>query len=209
MFTFITDGPIICERCHGFFCSYGVMHSFVDADSLDTAVKEAYDGNLNKVTCPACGDSFTYESPLLIYSQNNKFAICSDFSDECLQNGSFNTIVSIGSMEDWKFRRCSFSMFGFEKLRIFKNNMDDTIIEQIKISHFPAYCKMEFDSEYIVYEKHNDKTLFFTHRDFTGKIIQTLSVPMSEYQNYNSFSAVGRWQQANREEVIKHMEVTK
>ncbi len=209
MFTFITDGPIICERCQGIFCSYSVMHSFVDADSLDNTVKEAYDGSLNKVTCPACGDSFTYESPLLIYSHKDKFAICSDFSDECLQNGSFDTIVSIGNMKDWRFRKCSFSMFGFEKLRIFKSNMDDTIIEQLKITHFPAYRNMEFDSDYIVYEKHDEETLFFTHRDFTGKIIQNLSVPTKEYHKFNSFSVVGRWQQANREEAIKYMEVTK
>lgn len=209
MFTFITDGPIICERCQSFFCSYGIMHSFVDADSLDISTKQAFDGTINRVTCPVCSDSFTYESPMIIYSHNDKFAICAHFYDEYICNGSFETLIAIAGMKDWKFRRCTFSMFAFEKLRIFKNKLDDTVIEQIKLTHFPQYRDMDLELEYIVYESHNDKELFFSKKDFTGKTIKNFSVPMTEYRKFDTFSTTGKWQWANREETIKITEVTK
>lgn len=209
MFTFITDGPIACEKCQSFFCSYSIMHSFVDADSLDTTTNEAYNSTLNMVTCPSCGDRFTYESPLIIYSHADKFAICADYSDEYISNGSFSTLVKIGGMVEWKFRKCKFSMFGFEKLRIFKNGLDDTIIEQIKLIHFPEYKNMDLDDEYIVYESHKKNEIFFSHKDFTGKTIKNVSVPMSEYTKFDSFCKYGIWQTADRNEAMKYMEVTK
>lgn len=210
MKSYVPDIQILCENCFKYFVSYTIIHTNIDADSRDDISKNAYTGIINRIRCPYCGTEFTYEIPLFVHSYLDKFIIASMYDDTYVNVASFPTAVKIAGISDWRFRRTEFTMDCSEKIRIFKSGLDDGKIELIKLKLFPEYANMKLDDEYITFDKSDGEYLFFSHRDFTDRILNEHKVLKSEYSLIRDTNIpCGNWVTIDREWAKKFMEDNK
>ena len=210
MDSYVPDGYIVCECCHTYFVSYTAMYPIVDADAKNSVTQSALDGNINRIFCPNCESTFTYESMFYIFSGNHKFAIVSHAGNTIPGVASFETACKISSATDWKFRVCSYTADCLEKMRIFRAKLDDTKIEKLKLMFFDSYKTMDLRDEYITFLSRDEDFLYFEHRTFTDKMIEEFKIPYHQYQTISAESVKpGTWVSINREWAIKSMEVQK
>ncbi len=186
---------------------YNHIVTYIDADDDTPDSMNAQSGIINRVRCPYCNTEFTYEIPLFIYSQANRYAIASAFDDEYVNVHSFELASKISGMSNWKLRRCTFTMNSAEKLRIFKSGLDDGKTELLKLYTFENYRNMKLADEYIVFDCFDGDNLFFSHRDFTDAVLNKYKVPISEYSLiYDTNIPCGKWVNIDRNWAIKFTE---
>ncbi len=203
MSSFVPDSHIVCEHCYKFFVAYKVMQMQIDADKRDEITSNAYKGTVNRITCPFCKSEFDYESPVYIYSHTNKFVITSHYPDTLVDVAKFPVAASIAGMGEWKFRKCEYFMDACEKMRIFKNGLDDAKILLLKLEFFEDYKNMDLDSEYITFDHLTDGKLSFTHRNFDGKIKKEYRIDISEYNKLTDIPVkTGDWVTLDRKWAI-------
>ena len=94
-------------------------------------------------------------------------------------------------------------------MRIFKDNLDDGIIEIIKLKHIVEYGEMNLLAEYITYENHDETNLYFSKRNDSDNILKTYTIPLQLYfEETKSISAshAGDWHKIDREWAITQTE---
>ncbi len=210
MIGYVTNNQILCENCYKYFVAYKNIRSQIDADDPVIRANLTFDDALNRLTCPFCKKEFTYETDLLIHSFKDKFAIYSSYTKVFAHVANFRVAAEICGMSDWNFRLCTYSYEAYEKLRIFTAGLDDAKITALKLKTFPKYKDMNIKAEYISFEYSDDTNLHFTHRDFTGKIIENYSLCKSDYDEMPDLSAEkGNWITLDKTWAIKRLEETK
>jgi len=204
---YVPDGNIACENCDRFFVSYTHIYARVNIDAKNELAKAAYNGMINRITCPYCNTEFTYEAPLFAHSYINKFAVISQFPDCYKDITSMHRAAKISGLDSWKLRNCRFAMDASEKIRIFSNGLNDGIVEIIKLKAFSDYSQMNLLDEYITFEGAINDCLVFTHRDYTDRIIEKYNVPKSMYNTEpDNFIPNGRWIKIDRNWAQKTLE---
>lgn len=207
---YVTDNQIVCENCYKLYVGFNHIINSIDIDDDTEDSKNAISGIINRVTCPYCDTEFTYEVPLFMFSQADKYGIISAFEDEYVNIHSFNLASKISGISEWKLRKCAFAMDSAEKVRIFKANLDDGKIELLKLSLFDKYRDMNLVDEYIVFDSLEGDNLFFSHRDFTDVVLDKYKVPISEYSLIcDTNIPCGNWINIDRSWAINFMEDTK
>lgn len=182
MATFIPDSSIRCENCHEVFYRYVEITNVIDTDRIGKFAIEAISGLVNRVVCPFCKAEFTFENPMIMYSNTSKIVCYTCYDVLPLNCRDFKLLAKITHCTDWSFRLCRFTMDASEKIRIFKDSLNDAAIEIIKLRNFPEYRNMILEDEYITYEKTNADMLCFTKRNDLDEIKDNLFVPISEYK---------------------------
>ena len=210
MSTYVTDNQIMCENCDKFFVAYAHIQTEFDLDIPHKEISDSYEENLNRITCPFCRQDFTYETDILFHSLANKFAVYCSCKKMFLNVASFKTAMKICGFDDWNFRVCTYSYEAFEKIRILKTGLNDAKINLLKLKYFPKYRDMNVKDEYISFESCDDTMLHFSHRDFTGKVSEKLSVPREEYNAIpDILTEKGNWVIIDKEWTINKLEELK
>ena len=210
MSNYIPDGHILCENCYKFFVSYTPLIFEIDADVKEDLMNDVQKGIINRVKCPYCNTEFTYEASVFIFSNCDKFVITSAYPDAFMNVGDFSLAAKISKMDGWRFRRCQFFMDAAEKIRIFRSGLDDAKINLLKLKCFENYKSMELDDQYITFEYIKDNLFFFTHRDFTDRVLKELYVEKCDYDAFE-FKPLktGDWITVDRDWTINYLEENK
>ena len=209
MATFIPDDCIHCENCHEFFYRFVHITNVIDADKNDELGKSAVSGLVNRVVCPFCNAEFTYENPLVVYSNTSKIVCYADYHVLPLVCRDFTLLTKITGCSDWNFRLCDFAMNASEKIRIFKDNLQDSIIEILKLNSLPEYRTMILEDEYITYDGKDDEKLYFSKRSDLDITLENYTIPLSEYNQLNDGKTqipTGNWLCIDRDWAIKNTE---
>lgn len=210
MSTYATDNQIMCENCDKFFVAYAHIQTEFDLDVPHKEISDSYEEKLNRITCPFCMQDFTYETDILFYSFINKFAVYCSCKKMFLEVANFRTAMKICGFDNWDFRVCTYSYEAFEKIRILTVGLDDAKINLLKAKKFPQYRNMNPKDEYISFESCDDTTLYFSHRDFTGKVLEKLSVCREDYNSTPDLQAEkGNWVILDKEWTINKLEELK
>ncbi len=207
MSVFLPDGEILCEECDEYFFKYAFVTNVFDLD----ADPKCADGLFNRIKCPRCDTEFTFETPILIFSNTKKLLISASVNNDGLINiTSLKRALEISKSTDWTLRRCSFAMDAGEKIRIFNLGLDDTKVELVKLKCFDNYRNMDLTDNYITFENIADNKLVFTYRDFKDNILETRWVSLEEYESMPHFEVPPQtWYTIDRDWAIDYMEETK
>jgi len=65
----------LCQDCDKFFQINRYMTNVINIDDDVDECIQLLSITLNSVKCPECGSSFSYEIPMLLFSNKHKFAI--------------------------------------------------------------------------------------------------------------------------------------
>ncbi len=207
MLQFVPDGLILCEVCYKHFIAYKNLYMRVDLDAKNEVTHSIKNHTFNKITCPYCHSEFTHENSVFYYSYLLKTVVVSQYPDEMLNVGSFPVAAKIAGMDNWNFRRCDFSIAACEKFRIFQNELDDCKMEILKVRAFPDYRKMDLTEEHICFESRIGKNLIFTHRDFTEKVLNEYTIPISQYDDIPCVKTpTGDWIVIDRDWALRFLE---
>jgi len=207
MSTYIPENGIHCERCHEIFYRYTYITDVIDADRKDKLSSDALKGNVNRVECPFCKTEFTYEGPLLLFSNTACAAALSACKFAPTEVGNFNLALKMSKATHWKLRKCIFAMFNCEKMRIFKSNLCDGKIEILKYMYFKEYRDMDFRDYYIVFQKHENNTLYFTKNDDVDNVLKEYTIDFEKYTNISDIDIpCGQWMTIDRDWAKKQLE---
>lgn len=185
MKTFIPDNYIICEECYRLFFSYVNIAYIIDADSYDSFARSIKTGRLNRVTCPYCKSEFTYETVLYIYSVKYSMAVIASHNTDPVSTERTPELFRLLGMSDYKFRVVPYASCAAEKIRIASEGLDDLKVELFKFRTFKDYKNMDPCDEYITFERIEDDSIIFSHRDFKDDILAEYRISMNEYLEYN------------------------
>jgi hypothetical protein len=204
---FLPDIEILCEECDEYFFKYEFINNIFD---LDADPKYA-DGLFNRIKCPRCDTEFTYETPILVFSNTKRLLICASVNNDGFINiNSLKRAFEISGSTDWTLRRCSFAMDAGEKIRIFNNGLDDGKVELVKLKCFDDYKNMDLTDNYITFENLRDNELVFTYRDFKDNILETRYISFEEYKTMPQTKVPPQtWYTIDRDWAINYMEETK
>lgn len=213
MATFIPNDCIRCENCYEYFYRYVHITNVIDTDKNDELSKSAATGLINRVVCPFCNAEFTYENPLVLFSNTSKIVCYAQHSVLPLASRDFTLITKITGCNDWSFRLCDFAMDASEKIRIFKDGLKDYVIEILKVNRFPEYKDMVLEDEYITYDGKDDSNLYFSKRSDLDIVLDKYTIPLSEYSRIeeavDAEIPTGKWLCIDRDWAINNTEETK
>ena len=204
--TLIPQEGIRCERCNKIFFRYAEICNLFDADS-ESDSSPLINGNINRIVCRYCKTEFTFETPVVVYSYIHKYFIFADCNIYHVPARKFSLSTSISGAKDWKFRVVAFAADASEKVRIFRDGLNDAAIELIKLKHIKEYRTLILEDEYITYEEITEKGIHFTKRDDCDKVLKNYYLPFSLYLkelNYNSIT--GDWTRIDRNWALKQTE---
>ncbi|MBE7049574.1 MAG: hypothetical protein E7394_02245 [Ruminococcaceae bacterium] len=192
----------ICQNCQKVFPVNEMMYSVINLDENAEKTREFDMFEINKVTCPKCKSSFTFELPLLICSKRLKVAIYVNSSPSPDKHYK-SKAIPIWLITDYKiFRKCLYYAEAVEKFRIFRDELNDKIIEYLKLCRFNNTDALPFDEINLLYSHNDGVNLYFDKIDFNNNIIKTYSIPMSDIKEISNEIKFNRshntWQTVNR-----------
>lgn len=205
---------ITCENdsCKRHFYKYIFFASIIDIDRGDEPADAVMNGGaVNRVKCPFCGCEFTYETPLMIFSQKYKIYTASTFDEQFIYTSAFENALRIAGETDLRLRLTQFAFEAAEKIRLAAFGLSDAKAEMFKLVRFENYKDMDTAYEYIVFDKLTDNTLIFTHRDYTDKILEVYEISYDEYKRFSpDVSGVRNacWLEIDKQWSIRRLEDT-
>lgn len=179
-----------------------MMDSVIDLDK-DIKYSESFEKfEINKVTCPKCKNSFTFELPLLVCSKKCKFAAYVN-SSPYPEKEFTSKEIPVWLISGYKsYRKCLYYAEIVEKFRIFRDGLDDKIIEYLKLCKFPDTDALPFDEINLLYSHNDNINLYFDKIDFNNNIINTYAVSKSIMEDIKSRIVFTEnkniWQMINR-----------
>ena len=192
----------ICQTCQKIFPVNDMMKCVLNLDE-DSNLIDLFDSfQINRVVCPKCGNGFTFEIPMLVYSNTFRFAIYINPSPTPDKHYCSKPVPT-WLINDYKhLRKCMYLAEAVEKYRIFRDGFNDKNIEYLKFCIFPDSNALPFDEINLLYSHCNEFNLYFNKIDFNNNIIDTYTVPKSKIhkimQNTFFYEDENNWQNINR-----------
>ncbi len=178
--SYVNAYDAICQSCG---LRFSIREKFSDTINLDIEgfeKKNFLNGSLNRVDCPFCGCNFTYEIPLIVFSEDIGFAY---LVQPTLRNDknyiSKNPPYRIFS-KDFEYRIVRYLAEAKEKYDIKISGLSDTAIEYIKLKSFPDTMAMPFDEINMLFSSYENGEYTFKQTDFNDKILNTYTINFSD-----------------------------
>ncbi len=212
MYEFYPENGITCEndKCKKHFYDYIFLKSIINFDEGGKDAKAILNGGtINRVTCPYCKCNFTYETPLLLFSQNHKIYAASTFDDDFIYTSNCENALKIAKSDDLNLRITDYAFEAAEKIRLAYFGIDDAKIEIFKLITFPKCKDMDKAFEYMVFDRVENDFLIFSHRDYTDKILKSFEILKSDFEKFDfDFKPpiTGKWAKTDNKWAIKQLE---
>ena len=165
----------VCQDCNSNFYINRQMINVINLDEDKDACVDFIKASVNRVTCPKCNANFTYEIPMLIFSCKDRFAIKVEpaFSPE---NSSEDFLPGFFNIFDFKYRKVSYYIEALEKVRAFKDGLDDRYIEYVKLRFFSDEDATPMDDVNLCYKASDNNNLYFEKLDYNGFLLKDFQV---------------------------------
>ena len=188
----------LCQDCDKFFQINRYMTNVINIDDdVDECIQLLYI-TLNIVKCPECGSSFSYEIPMLLFSNKHKFAIKVNPSLDSYETYNGDEPPIFLSHFKYKYREVTFQIEALEKVRIFMADLDDKLIEYIKLKTFKDEDATPLEDVNIVFESADNHCFFFAKMDSNNNIVAHYEVERNEYSDIKFSNELNKWQCINR-----------
>lgn len=191
---------IICESCEKRFFKHINVFTVANLDRIGSIVDGLLNETLNKVKCPLCKESFTFELPFVAYTLKRGYAILAlPSNNESFYISGKYDIYRIFRINLPKFRLVSYQCEVSEKIRIFESGLNDYMIEYIKYKHFDKKYFLDKRESILLFKEITEDSLVFEYRDFLGRVLEILTLSKSVYDNDVVFDEV---QLTDKNEII-------
>lgn len=169
----------ICQSCQKRIHIDKYITTVVNLDTLSFECELFYSGQLNRLKCPHCNASFTFETPMVIFSQIHKLA-CAVLPN--LDNDGESAIKKPPShiMRDFDFRIVRYQIEALEKFKIRQCNCLDYVIEYVKLLNFDDDTALPFNEKNLIFENKYDNKYSFIQTDFNNNILNSYEILCSE-----------------------------
>ena len=195
----------LCQDCDKFFQLNRYMTTVINIDEDVDECIQLLSVTLNCVKCPECGSAFSYEIPMLLFSNKHKFAIRVNPSLVAYEADSGDEPPVFLSQFQYKYREVTFQIEALEKVRIFMAGLDDKLIEYIKLKTFKDEDATPFEDVNIVFESADNHSFFFAKMDSNNNIIARYEVNRKEYDDICFDDCLNRWQCINRYTINRYI----
>jgi len=195
----------LCQDCDKIFQINRYMTNVINVDDDVEEYIKLLSLTLNCVKCPECGSVFSYEIPMLIFSNKHKFAIKVNPLRDSYESGSNDELPALLSKFNYKYREVTFQIEAVEKLRIFMADLDDKLIEYIKLKTFKDEDATPFEDVNIIFESTDKRCLHFAKMDSNNNIIARYEVEHKNYDNVKFNDEPNKWQYINRFTINKYI----
>ncbi len=196
----------LCQDCDKIFQINRYMTNVINIDEDVDECIQLLSVTLNCVKCPECGSAFTYEIPMLLFSNKYKFAVKVNPSLDSYEFGIDDEPPCFLSKFKYKYREVAFQIEALEKVRIFMADLDDKLIEYIKLKTFEDEDATPFEDVNIVFESADEHSFFFAKMDSNNNIIARYEVERKVYGDINFNSEFDKWQCINRYTINSYIE---
>jgi len=169
----------ICQDCSNVFNINETMVNVINLDEDDCLI-QFLTASLNKISCPYCDADFTYEIPMLIYSQKSGFALRVNPSVPSAPPSPDVKLPYFFKIFNLKYRQVTYHIEALEKVRIFKDGFDDKYIEFVKFNFFSDDDCTPMEDINLCYKSSDNEKLYFEKLDYNGKLIKEYEVLKSD-----------------------------
>ena len=152
----------LCQDCDKVFQINRYMTTVINIDEDVDECIQLLSTTLNCVKCPECGSVFSYEIPMLLFSNKHKFAIRVNPLLDSYEAYSGDEPPVFVSQFQYKYRDVAFQIEAVEKVRIFMAGLDDKMIEYIKLKNFKDEDATPFEEVNIVFESADNHHFYFS-----------------------------------------------
>lgn len=175
---------ITCPKC-------GMKQEFTLFPTINAAnqdMREKFlDGSLMTLTCSNCGFSGIVEYPLVYYDISEKFSLYFN-PDSLVQTADITHMIPSHMEKEFKLRRVYTQDDLREKIYIFRDKLDDRIIELVKdaILHEMEVKKEKIVPEALFYAEDRfgceGRSLIFVPRK-NKEYLEPIKIPFTTYEN--------------------------
>lgn len=172
----------VCGECGKDFINPFYVYNVTNTDYKSSITDKLMLNELNKVTCPKCKSTFTYERPFLAYSLKKGYAVFGVCKQDVrsLLSGK-QRLFEMMNIKNMKFRLADYLCEVAEKVCIFENGLDDISIEIVKNRHFSEKYFENNSDYYLMFKCIKDDNMIFEYINSTDDVLETHEIPMSEY----------------------------
>ncbi len=196
----VSANRCICQDCNYIFNINREMINVINIDEDKDVFLDFLTASLNRVTCPKCKANFTYEIPMLIFSSQERFAIKVDprFLPEDTSLKAY--LPSFFQIFDFRYRQVSYYIEALEKVRMFKDALDDRYIEYVKLKFFSDEDASPMDDVNLCYKASDNEKFYFEKLDYNGFLLKEFEVLKSDARSclFLDEPKCAIWQKINR-----------
>ncbi len=175
---------VICGECEKHFVKAFSIYNVTNTDYKSNIVNKLLTDRLNKVTCPFCHATFTYERPHLAYSLNKGYAIYAGCNTaETRYICGSKRLFEIFGINTMRFRLVDFLCEVAEKVRIFESGLDDISIEKLKAVNFGEEYFADKTFNILLFKCIENDNIVFEYCDSLGNVLETHNIPYEQYRS--------------------------
>lgn len=180
MASFVRAFSALCQQCNKRFQISGRFSTVINLDIEGFEKNNFEDGSLNRITCPLCKTEFTFETELIAFSFDMKFACIVDQNIDSKKADSLKSPPCILLPDDFTFRCVRYLDEAREKHRIIKHGCDDFVIEYIKLKCFKDEDALPFNEVSLVFDSKKENIYKFSKLNYNGKILENYVIVFND-----------------------------
>ena len=199
----IQVSDLICQSCLKRIPCNEYLTSIVNLDTISYECDYFYSGELNRVQCPHCKNTFTAEIPMMIFSESMKYAcVVMPNLEECGIDALKPPPLFL--VKDFELRAVRYQAEALEKFRIKSNLLDDAVIEYIKYIKFDDDDALPFSEKTLIFEKVDGDVYHIMQTDFNNNVMSRYQVKFPDFlipdfiRNYNKNLSNKKWHKTDR-----------
>ena len=172
----------ICDECGNCMNEPFRVYNVINTDYKSHIKDKLISDNINKVTCPKCHSTFTYEHQFLAFSHKKGYAVFGICQPEIrtLTCGR-NRIFEMMNIRNTRFRLVDFLCEVAEKIVIFESGLDDISIETVKHRNFSESYFADNSDKNLLFKGIDNDDMIFEYINCLDKVLETHRIPLSEY----------------------------
>lgn len=176
----------LCSECGNDFIKPFRVYNVTNTDYISSITTRLLTDKLNKVTCPRCNSTFTFELPHLAFSLNKGYAVYARYNQDIRSRLSGKChLFEMMNIDNMKFRLVDYLCEVAEKVAIFESGLDDISVEIVKHRHFPQKY-FENNSDYnLLFTGTDEEDMIFEFRNHIDTVLETHRIPLSEYIDFS------------------------
>ncbi len=174
----------ICQNCEEVFILNKYMINVINLDDGSDDTLKFLSCSLNNVTCPYCCVNFTYEIPMLIFSNNHKFAIKVSPKEILYKSNEVCFIPNFIYDTGFKYREVNFFIEGLEKARIISDGLDDKYVEYLKYKLFKDDDAIPFYDVSLVYKSSDSCSIYFEKLDSNNNLLNEYTITKDSFNKF-------------------------
>ncbi len=176
----------ICGECGNDFIKSFRIYNVTNTDYRSNITDKLLSYDLNKITCPKCNKTFTYQRPHLAYSLKKGYAVYGICQPDIrsLTSGRYR-LFEMMNVNNIKFRLADYLCEVAEKVCIFENGLNDISIEIVKHRQFPQHYFENKTENILLFKGIEDENMIFEYINSTDEVLERHKIPVCEYPKPN------------------------